>query len=480
MTQSARLCLLFVGLLLSSAAAHAKAPEPVESKIARLVQEAGLGEQIGIEVVRLHDGAVLYQNQADRPLNPASNLKLLTAAAALWNLGPSFRASTRVEGRLEAGRVERLILRAAGDPSLDYRRLFSMAQALKLRGVDRVERVVIDEGYFDAEVIPPAFEQQPDETAAFRAPVAAFSVDRNSYTVNVGPGPGPGAPGRVRVLAEGYIALDNQLVTKAKGPPKVWIDEDQTEEGLFAVRVRGEVPMSTRTIYYRRRMPDPRSHAASLWVRALKQAGIEGPLRVAHEPGASPEPLLADMPSDELSALLYSVGKWSDNFTAEMVLKIMGAEAAKPGSSARGVQTVIEELVSRGVNLDGLAMVNGSGLFDGNLVAPHHLTQTLVAAYRDPAIRPEYVAQLAVGGVDGTLQSRLRNLPRPRMVRAKTGTLRDSIALSGYVLGDPERSVAFSFLANGIAGKQGRARALADAIVSLLADYAVAQEPAAE
>jgi D-alanyl-D-alanine carboxypeptidase/D-alanyl-D-alanine-endopeptidase (penicillin-binding protein 4) len=134
---------------------------------------------------------------------------------------------------------------------------------------------------------------------------------------------------------------------------------------------------------------------------------------------------------------------------------------------------VREELAKMGVDTEGLVMINGSGLFDGNQVAPRHLTQTLVAAYHDPAIRAEYVAHLAVAGSDGTLKSRLEDLPRPRMVRAKTGTLRDVIALSGYVLGEPGHSVAFSFLANGVAGRQTEARQLADDIVRALANYAV-------
>lgn len=141
---------------------------------------------------------------------------------------------------------------------------------------------------------------------------------------------------------------------------------------------------------------------------------------------------------------------------------------------------VLEELQEMGVDTEGLVMVNGSGLFDGNRVAPRHITQTLVAAYHDPAIAPEYVSLLAVAGSDGTLQSRLQDLPRPRMVRAKTGTLRDVIALSGYVLGDPERSIAFSFLANGVAGKQRAARELADDIVRVLADDVTERDPGAE
>ena len=476
MARRALLCLTLLGLWVVGPRVFAKGSEPVARAIAQLVRKAALGDRIGIEVVRLHDGALLYQSHANEPLNPASNQKLLTAAAALWNLGPTFQASTRVEGVLNDGKVDRLILRAGGDPSLGYRGLFALAQALRLRGVDEVEQIVIDDSYFDDQMLPPAFEQQPGETASFRAAIAAFSVDRNSYVVHVGPGPAPGEPGRVRVLADGHIVLENNTKTKASGPPRLHIDHRSTDAGTLEVRVRGEVPANVRTLYYRRRIPNPRAHAASLWVRALRQVGVKGALRTRY--GAVPErmPVLADMPSGELSGFLYSLGKWSDNFTAEMLLKIMGAQALTPGTSARGVEVVREELEAHGVDLEGLVMVNGSGLFDGNRVSAHHITQTLVAAYRDPAIAPEYVSQLAVGGADGTLQTRLRNLPRARMVRAKTGTLRDVVALSGYVFGDPEKSVAFSFIANGIAGHQAEARDLADNIVAALAKYSIEPE----
>jgi D-alanyl-D-alanine carboxypeptidase/D-alanyl-D-alanine-endopeptidase (penicillin-binding protein 4) len=274
-------------------------------------------------------------------------------------------------------------------------------------------------------------------------------------------------------LAEGYARIDNRTSTSARGAPTPRIDHAVGKDGHLAIRVEGSIPIKARTMYFRRRVPDPRAYSAHLFVRALGQAGVEVSSKAEHGTGLPPQPMIGQLYSPPLSKMLYSVGKWSDNFAAEMLVKVMGAEAETPGTSARGVQVVREELEKMGVDTEGLVMVNGSGLFDGNQVAPRHLTQTLVAAYRDPAIRAEYVAHLAVGGSDGTLAKRLEGLPRPRMVRAKTGTLRDVIALSGYVLGEPGRSVAFSFLANGIAGKQAEARQLADDIVRALADYAV-------
>jgi D-alanyl-D-alanine carboxypeptidase/D-alanyl-D-alanine-endopeptidase (penicillin-binding protein 4) len=100
------------------------------------------------------------------------------------------------------------------------------------------------------------------------------------------------------------------------------------------------------------------------------------------------------------------------------------------------------------------------------------LTQLLSAMYADMSVRPEYLAHLAIGGLDGTLANRFGTLAVARTVRAKTGTLNDTIALSGYVLGPaPERAVAFSFLANGVSGKHHAARTLADQIASSIAHY---------
>jgi D-alanyl-D-alanine carboxypeptidase/D-alanyl-D-alanine-endopeptidase (penicillin-binding protein 4) len=472
MAHRAFLCFAIIGLLVAHPGARAEGPVPIAETIANLVRQAGLGNGLGIHVVRLHDAGELYRNRPERPRNPASNQKLLTAAAALWRLGPTFRATTKVEGTIEKGHVVTLVVRASGDPSLGYAGLAALAEAVRLRGVDTVDRILIDDSYFDDQILPPAFEQQPKETGAFRAAITAFAVNRNSYVVHLGPGPEIDGPGRVRVLAEDYVRIDNRTVTTASGPPTPRIDDKLTDDGHLAVRVDGAIPKQVRTLYYRRRVPDPKVYAASLMRRAMKKAGVGGPLAVEYGVATEQQPVIADMPSPPLSALLYSVGKWSDNFTAEMLLKIMGAQAQAPGTSAHGVNVVRDELMKKGIDTEGLVMVNGSGLFDGNQVAPRHVTQTLIAAYHDPSIRAEYVAQLAVAGADGTLQSRLRDLPRPRMVRAKSGTLRDAVALSGYVLGDPQRSVAFSFLSNGVAGKQADAKKLADDIVRALANYA--------
>jgi D-alanyl-D-alanine carboxypeptidase/D-alanyl-D-alanine-endopeptidase (penicillin-binding protein 4) len=480
MTRRSVLFLVFIAFFLGSGQVGARGPEPLAARLSAMVAQAGLGDGIGVHVIRLYDGKSLYNSRADEPRNPASNMKLLTAAVALRRLGPSFEIATSAEGKLDQGRVTELVLRARGDPTLTYSKLIELGEALRLRGVDRIDRIVIDDSYFDSELLPPAFEQQPHEDAAFRAPVAAFSVNRNSYAVYIAPGDQPGAPGRVRVLADGHIRLDNQTQTRDRGASRIIIEHVVTEDGNLAVEVSGGVSNRAGMLRFGRRVPDPRAHAASLLRRAFRNSGIEGELTVSYDPHPQPLPVITSLVSPPLSEMLYGVGKWSDNFTAEMLLKIIGAEAERPGSSAGGARVVKRELQAMGVDTEGLVVTNGSGLFDGNRVTPRQIGQVLAGAYRDPRMQAEYLAQLALAGQDGTLKRRLQDLPASVSVRAKTGTLRDTIALSGYVLGSPERSLAFSFVANGVAGRQMAARRLADEIVTKLAEYAEEAPPPVE
>jgi D-alanyl-D-alanine carboxypeptidase/D-alanyl-D-alanine-endopeptidase (penicillin-binding protein 4) len=190
--------------------------------------------------------------------------------------------------------------------------------------------------------------------------------------------------------------------------------------------------------------------------------------------GAGPHdaPVLATHKSVELSALLYELGKMSDNFYAETVFKTLAGERkGRPAHSADSSEVVTKWLGDVGAFDPGMVIKNGSGLFDANRVTAAATVQLLRAAWQDPSMRDEYVAQLAIGGVDGTLRGRLKKEVHRRAVRAKTGTLDDAIALSGYVLGPPGKGpVAFSALFNKVEGKAYGARAAADRLAELLAD----------
>ena len=474
------LSLLFAPNAASAEAADTSQSAPLPERIEAMVSEAKLPKELSLSIVDLESGRDLLSINAQTPRNPASNLKLLTSAAALLTLGPEFRMQTGLYGQVRQERAEDLCLKGHGDPTLARAQLVEFAQRLRDRGVREVTQLTVDGSYFDAELLPPAFEQQPKETAPFRAAVAAVSVNANAYTLRVGPGVGLGAPARVTVDGSGYFKVDNRVTTTNAPVPSVSIEERDLGDSV-ALILTGTVPLTGATLGLPRRVASPLHYSGHVLLDVLAVAGIKPPERVAIGSCRPEAALLARLESEPLASMIDRLGKNSDNFVAEMLVKVMAAEHThKPGSTAEGISVLQDALRRLHVPLaKDVHMINGSGLFRGNLITTELVSQVLRAMYRDPSLHPEYIAHLAVGGADGTLARRFTHLAVPRTVRAKTGTLNDVIALSGYVMGPkPGVAYAFSFLANNVRGKQGPARALIDKVVEALAHdlHAPAQE----
>lgn len=154
---------------------------------------------------------------------------------------------------------------------------------------------------------------------------------------------------------------------------------------------------------------------------------------------------LAVTASAPLSRIVRYMNRESDNFAAELLLKQLGAADDAAGTSAAGAAAVRRVLRDAAIPLTGVRIVDGSGLSPRNRLTATALIGMLVAAWRDPVIRPAFVRSLAVAGVSGTLEDRLEAPPARGAVLAKTGTTAESSALSGYVRG----RFAFAVLQNG-------------------------------
>jgi serine-type D-Ala-D-Ala carboxypeptidase/endopeptidase (penicillin-binding protein 4) len=455
-----------------SARAQNAAPQTLPEQLSAAVRGSGLSERVGVSIVDLRSRTSVLAHHAELPLNPASNMKLLTAAAAMIELGPNFRMNTGLYGRISGGRAESLCLKGRGDPTLGRGDLMWFAQRAVDEGLRSAGEVVVDGAYFDGEILPPLFDQQPHEIAPFRAAIGALSVKENAYTLRVRPGSVEGALAAIAVDATGYFQIDNRLTTSAGGAPTVIAEDRPTPDGVV-LSLSGTVPLGVPSLAYERRVPMPLLFAGHLFVDSLRSAGVEVGKKVRLASCAPDLPLIYLQNSPPLSEILSRLGKDSDNFAAEMVLKVMGAERTKtPGKSSDGAAVVVDILKQLDVPTAGLIVLNGSGLFRGNRVSAEQISALLAAMYANPALRDEFVAHLAVGGVDGTLARRFKKTPQARIVRAKTGTLDDVIALSGYVLGpSPERAYAFAYLANGVSGKHAQARTLIDQLVDTLAGH---------
>ncbi len=456
----------------ASAAAPAASPDAskIEQAINKLESEVkGWGGSIGVAIVDVDSGKPIAVRHEHAAKNPASNAKLFTAFSALKKLGPAHRYKTGLYGKLDGDRVPELVLRGEGDPSLEAGDLWTMTRELLTAGVKRVGAVLVDQSYFDDKFVPPAFEEQPNEWAPFRAPVSAVALDENTVTLSVRPS-SKGKDATVRVDPPGFVDIVGSVRTTAKSDPEKFTLELVPKGDRLEARVSGHVPEGARVMRVRRRLDDPRLAPGNALRAVLESAGItvDGPVKLG---GAKEKRLLAGHRSEPLAALLGSLGKESDNFYAEMIFKsLAGGTKTDPASAdaaARGVTKLLEE---QHVVDQGIVIKNGSGLFDANRVTAWSTALLLRTAMRDTAIASDFVAQLATGGVDGTLRGRFRSWSSKGAVRAKTGTLNSVAALSGYVLAPPGRSaVAFSILVTEIPGKVSGARPLIDKVVEAAA-----------
>jgi D-alanyl-D-alanine carboxypeptidase/D-alanyl-D-alanine-endopeptidase (penicillin-binding protein 4) len=474
---------LILAATLFSSQAVASAAEPASGNHATLKRTltalAGKSpgnSRAGISVIDVTTGEEIYSKNPDNKFNPASNAKIITAACALKILGPDFEFVTSLHGRVDGAVVRGPVyLKGHADPTLSTEDLWIMARALTAAGVRRVEGgVVVDDTYFDEENLPFAFEQQPNEDAGFRAPVGAVSLNHNVLQITISPGRQAMSPARVFLEPSGYAVLTNDSVTVSEGShnPKI---SSTTYENRTKIRVWGNVPVGSRPATYTRRIDNPSLLSGHGLKSVLEASGITVGGGVQVGPMPSGVPMLAEHLSQPLSVILYEAGKHSNNFVTETVLKTLGAEAAAgkgPGTWNGAIGAAKELLTAWGLDPKTYVYRNGSGLFDANRFSPRHFTKVLRAAYIDGRVRPEFLSQLAVGGVDGTLRSRYKDEKIKSLVRAKTGTLADVSTLSGYVFdASGQRPVAFSILVNDAPGYVSASRAYQEKIVTAIAKH---------
>jgi D-alanyl-D-alanine carboxypeptidase/D-alanyl-D-alanine-endopeptidase (penicillin-binding protein 4) len=430
----------------------------------------GRHAELGLAVRDLGTGRDLVEAGAARPLNPASNAKLVTAAVALAELGPSFRFHVGVLGTIEDGVAARLVLRGNGDPSFSSAELRGFAEQLVAQGLKRVRGdLLVDQSQFDDVYTPPAFEQQPGEWAAFRAPVSAVALDRNTTTLRVFPTE-VGQPARVEFEPPGYVSVQGEVLTE-KAKQREHVGLTLKPHGLLlGAQVSGGIPESKTPLSTTRRIDNPEIYAGVVLKRLLTSLGVEVQGDVKR--GGEDESVeLVGRDSAELAELVQQLGKASDNFYAETLFKALAAfKRGKPATAENAAKVELEWLGAHKIEGEGLRIGNGSGLYDANRVSARTLTRVLEAAYLEPTISRAYQAQLAVGGVDGTLRGRFLELKSRAAVHAKTGTLNKVTALSGYVFGpQQETGIAFSVLVNGTSDHAG-ARQRMDALVQEIAE----------
>jgi D-alanyl-D-alanine carboxypeptidase/D-alanyl-D-alanine-endopeptidase (penicillin-binding protein 4) len=438
------------------------------------------GTHLGVMVVNAADNGVLYERNARERFMPASTLKLFTAAAALYYLGPTHRFLTDVllDEPEHGGRLVRNVyLRGSGDPSLLDADLAALASALRQQSIVGITGdIVVDDTAFDS--VPWARGWMWDDLAeGFASPVSGINVMHNELVVNLHPGNRPEAPARLLFAPNSdFITLVNNVVTGAAGSaPKVallGLTADST--GLVlgqTLTLQGSLPVDSGMWTRRFSVHDPALYAGMLLREHLHAGRVEvtGVVRRGTTPATAV--LSARHASRELSASLIDFVKASNNHGMECLLKRLGANTAlQPGTWKNGVAAVKTFLAQQvGLEPSLLTVADGSGDSRYSFVTPQQIAVLLGTMRRSFTTGPEFVAALPIGGMDGTLRNRMLPPELHGKVRAKTGTMTAVSNLAGYLVTDEQDILTFVIMSEGYTGGADAMRRLQDDLLLTLA-----------
>ena len=426
------------------------------------------GGVTGAIVCRVRDGRVLYAHNADLRLLPASNRKLFTAAAALALLGPKFHADTDVLANAKPDAdgtvMGDLYLRGGGDGLLSVSDLDALAGALSKRGVRKITGDVVGDGSrFAGE--PYGFGWEWDDFSDEEFPqISALEVSEGVLTVHVAPGQAPGDPVTATLdPPTGYVPVIITAQTGAKNAPNTCTVTKPWQSNEF--RVAGTLPIG-KALDVKVPVDKPALLAATLLRDALARHGIT----------VGGKPVLGKTPLDALVLVSHSglplpetlarMNKPSDNLLAESFVRLLDAQGTYDAGHARETPF----FRSLGVDTSEIDLVDGCGVGRRNYVSARSVAALLLGMHRRKDW-PLYYQSLPIAGVDGTLKSRMIGTLAQNNVHAKTGTLSQARALSGYVTGRHGDLYAFSLLMNNYPGKARSAGAVQDTFVEWLAGH---------
>ena len=436
---------------------------------------------MGIVARELASGRDIVRMRAEEQFNVASVTKLLTSSAALSGLGPEFRFKTVAYGlKVKEGEIKGdLFIKGFGDPSLTEDGLWQMAQQLYERGIRSVSGgLVLDESYLDGERDPPLFETRKTDLY-YRPTCGALAVGHNILLVMVRGGAKKGDPARVLLAPRSshFQAISKVITTSRGGRSRLRIKKTvkkKEEGGAVEVVVEGKVRPGWLRRVAKLRVEDPGLAAGHAFLDALALRGIKlGRPGLKREKMPAAAKVLAWWRSAPLSQLLHTMNKKSDNFMAEQLLKVLGAETVgQPGSTAGGLRAVGKYLASAGLKAGSYSIKNGSGLYEASAITPSQVATVLRHALRDFKTGPDLAASLAIGGVDGTLRRRQHDTSAERYIRAKTGTLSGVVALAGLAGSSSRRPLVFAAIINQLPeGRVGKGRAILDEVADALVSY---------
>ena len=411
-----------------------------------------------------------YRDQV--AMQPGSSMKVVTSVVALDRLGPNHRGYTelRSAAAVEAGVLQGdLVLKGGADPDLDVAQFWAMLMELRQRGVSTlagdliVDRTLFRPARIDQGLLP--FDETPEfdynvipDALMLAGNLLPLEIRSDSAGVHVG----------VLPALEGLV-ITSRMALSARAC-KDW-DEDwrpatvHQAGGRTTIELQGGFPANC-TQRAGMQLID-RLELAERLFRTLWQ-GLGGRWTGSAREAAAPEGtrLLVRRTSRAWGEVLRPMLKTSDNALTRLLYLQLGVPAmsAEPGATTTelAAREVRRWFAEHGIDDQGLVLDNGSGLSRSERITPRQLATLLAVAWRGPNAS-DLMMGLPVAGVDGTMRNRLKDSPATGWARLKTGTLRNVVALAGYIRDERGRQWAVAMMINH--DNANRARPVLDALI---------------
>jgi D-alanyl-D-alanine carboxypeptidase/D-alanyl-D-alanine-endopeptidase (penicillin-binding protein 4) len=448
---------------------------------------------LGVSVVDAASGRVLFEQNANKELAPASNFKLVDAATALAFIGPNYRFRTELlaRGPIEDGVLHGdLILEGGGDPILTRDDLANAARRVVAAGVtDVTGTVLVDDSFFDEQRYGGGWAGD-DFPYYYQPPIQALSVDEGLAYVTVAPGAAAGmtVPATIEPNAGAMSVVSTAITTPAGGTNDV---DCFRSPGSSRIVVVGHYPMGLKPFRFGCAVEDAAAYARGIFVQLLSDDRVTvGRLAAGAMPLKGPTDIEMATPPPVPAAVAYPSARvlWahesptlislidrmmppSDNFIAEHLFKTLPVAALHQRGTFDGGATV-ERMFIALLGLDPRSLENGdgSGLSQGDRVTPHDLAEMLRWETQSSG-GAAFIRALPIAGVNGTLHERMKGSDAAGHVRAKTGYIWHVSCLSGFAQTKHHGVIVFSVMVNDAIGSLRPFLDAEDKIVETIVDW---------
>jgi D-alanyl-D-alanine carboxypeptidase/D-alanyl-D-alanine-endopeptidase (penicillin-binding protein 4) len=418
---------------------------PLTTAIDSLIYTTNPYSMVGIEIRDLESGKIIYEKNPHILMRPASLEKIPTALVVLSQLGPTYQFETSL---LE--KEHTVYLRFSGDPTFTLQDLNGLFKTYKhKKGGTITGNIVINQ-----ESVPvfPHVDGWSVEATRFLygAPISVININKNTICLRVVPAKtDKQKPLIIYDKNQPPYKIDNHSISKA------CLDEEYIERCDLdleeQVSIKGCVPNGSPA--FKVCLP-VKEHRFKEYIRkciqtSLAEAGIHLKGKIFFRPFSKQKlHIIAQHLSDPLYDIVKNGMKESDDTIMESVLIPFMLKRPhkfrKPKYLGTFMANVLQD--SLGVDLSRAILMDGSGLSHHNLISAHQVAELLWAAWHHKSLREPFLASMAVGGDDGTLKARLKNLPEGVQVLAKTGTLTGIRGLAGYIVKNRKPKYLFAMM----------------------------------